>query len=128
MSVKLTARAQISHKLKSLLLSVSRIHFSIVSVLKWRLYDARIAMRKVGMLRSRVESIPGNSYNRRHEISYSRHATRKEFLREILYNNIAIIAIQHSKIYFVDTFGDFSHTVEWNSLKSVWQISLYILA
>ena len=37
---------------------------------------------------------------------------RKEFLREILYNNIAIIAIEHSKIYIVDTFGDFSHTVE----------------
>ena len=54
--------------------------------------------------------------------------TRREFFREILYNDIAIIAIQHSKIYFVDTFGDFSHTVEWNSLKSVWQISLYILA
>ena len=45
--------------------------------------------------------------------------TRREFLREILYKNIAIIAIQHSKMYFVDTFGDFSHTVEWNSLKSV---------
>ena len=55
-------------------------------------------------------------------------AIRREFLSEILYNNIAIIAIQHSKIYFVDTFGDFFHTVEWNSLKSVWQISLYILA
>ena len=53
---------------------------------------------------------------------------RREFFMEILYNNIAIIAIQHSKINFVDTFGDFSHTVEWNSLKSVWQISLYILA
>ena len=53
---------------------------------------------------------------------------RREFLREILYINIAIIAIQHSKRYFVDTFGDFSHTVEWNSLKSVWKISLYILA
>ena len=39
-------------------------------------------------------------------------ATRKEFLKKILYNNIAIIAIQHSKTYFVDTFGDFSHTVE----------------
>ena len=50
---------------------------------------------------------------------------RKEFLREII--NIAIIAIQHSKMYFVDTFGDFSHTIEWNSLKSVCQISLYIL-
>ena len=45
---------------------------------------------------------------------------RREFLREILYNNIAIIATQHSKINFVDTFGDFSHTVQWNSLKSVW--------
>ena len=55
-------------------------------------------------------------------------STRRKFLREILYKNIAIIAIQHSKIYFVDTFGDFSHTAEWNSLKSVWQISLYILA
>ena len=38
--------------------------------------------------------------------------TRRELLREILYNNIAIIAIQHSKIYIVDIFGDFSHTVE----------------
>ena len=37
---------------------------------------------------------------------------RREFLREILYNNIDIIAIQHSKTYFVDTFGNFSHTVE----------------
>ena len=54
--------------------------------------------------------------------------TRREFLREILYNNIAIISIQYSKINFVDTLGDFSHTVEWNSLKSLWQFSLYILA
>ena len=54
--------------------------------------------------------------------------TRREFFREILYNNIAIIAIQHSTINFVDIFGDFSHTVELNSLKSVWQTSLYILA
>ena len=53
---------------------------------------------------------------------------RREFFREILYNNIAIISIQHSKINFFDTFGDFSHTVEWNSLKSIGQISLYILA
>ena len=29
--------------------------------------------------------------------------TRREFLREILYKNIAIIAIQHSKIYFLYT-------------------------
>ena len=58
---------------------------------------------------------------------YEFNTTRREFLKEILYNNIAIIAIQHSKIYFVDTFGDFSHTVQWNSLKSVWRISLYIL-
>ena len=35
-------------------------------------------------------------------------STRREFLREILYKNIAIIAIQHSKMHFVDTFGDFS--------------------
>ena len=49
-------------------------------------------------------------------------------MREILYNNIAIIAVQHSKMYFVDTFDDFPHTVEGNSLKSVWRISLYILA
>ena len=35
--------------------------------------------------------------------------------------------IQHSKMYFVDTFGDFFRTVEWNSLKSVCRISLYIL-
>ena len=54
--------------------------------------------------------------------------TQREFLREIPYNNITIIAIQRSKIYFFDTFGGFSHTVEWNSLKSVWQIFLYILA
>ena len=45
-------------------------------------------------------------------LSESWDCTRREFLREILYNNIAIIAIQHSNIYFVDTFGDFSHTVE----------------
>ena len=38
--------------------------------------------------------------------------TRREFLREILYENIAIIAIQHRKIYFVDIFSNFSHTVE----------------
>ena len=56
------------------------------------------------------------------------NCTRREFLREILYKLIAIIAIQHSNVYFVDTSGDFSHTVGWNSLKSVWKISLYILA
>ena len=33
-----------------------------------------------------------------------------------------------SEYTIVDTFGDFSHTVEWNSLKYVWQISLYTLA
>ena len=43
---------------------------------------------------------------------FSGHFTRRTFLREIFYENIAIIAIQHSKIYFVDTFGDFFHTVE----------------
>ena len=36
---------------------------------------------------------------------------RSEFLTKILYKNIAIIAIQHSNMYFVDTSGDFSHTV-----------------
>ena len=49
------------------------------------------------------------------DISFFKHnhqSARREFLREILYNNIAIIAIQHSKIYIVDIFGDFSHTVE----------------
>ena len=40
------------------------------------------------------------------------YISRREFLRDILYNNIAIIAIQRSKINFVDNFGDFSHTVE----------------
>ena len=45
--------------------------------------------------------------------------TRREFLREILYKNIAINAIQHGKMDFVDTFGDFSRTVEWNALKSI---------
>ena len=38
--------------------------------------------------------------------------TRREFLKEILYNDIAIIAIHHSKINFIDTFGESSHTVE----------------
>ena len=51
--------------------------------------------------------------------------TRREFLREILYKNIARIAILHSKMYFVDTSGDFSHTVEIHSSPS---ISLYTLA
>ena len=37
---------------------------------------------------------------------------RREFFKEILYENIAITAIQHSKMHFIDTFGDFSHTVE----------------
>ena len=37
--------------------------------------------------------------------------TRKEFLREILYNNIAIIAIQNSKTNFLDTFSDFSQRI-----------------
>ena len=50
--------------------------------------------------------------------------TGREFLREILYKNIAIIAIQNSKMYFIDIFGDFPYTVKWNSLKSVWKISL----
>ena len=61
-------------------------------------------------------------------ISHYISTTWREFLKEILYRNIAIIATQHGKIYFVDTFSDSSHTVEWTSLKSVWQISLYILA
>ena len=34
--------------------------------------------------------------------------TRWEFFREILYKNIAIIAIQHSKMYFINTFGKIS--------------------
>ena len=38
-------------------------------------------------------------------------STRRGFLREILYKSIAIIAIQHNNMYFVDTSGDFSHTV-----------------
>ena len=64
----------------------------------------------------------------RRKTSWTDVSARREFLREIHYNNTAKIAIQHSKIYFVDTFGDFFNTVEWNSLKFVWQISLYILA
>ena len=36
--------------------------------------------------------------------------TEKNF-KGIPYNNIAIIAIQHSKINFGDTFADFSHIV-----------------
>ena len=45
------------------------------------------------------------------KVSYGK-CTRREFLREILYKNIAIIAIQHSKMDCVDNFGDFSHTFE----------------
>ena len=41
--------------------------------------------------------------------SETKYATRREFLRDVLYKNIAIV---NSKMYFVDTFGDFSHTVE----------------
>ena len=33
-------------------------------------------------------------------------------MREILFNDIAIITIQHTTVYFIDTFSDFSHTVE----------------
>ena len=61
-----------------------------------------------------------------HSVTQAFLNTRREFFREV--NNIAIISIQHSKIYFVETFGDFSHTVEWSSFKSVWQIFLYVLA
>ena len=39
-------------------------------------------------------------------------STRREFLREIFYNNITIITIRNGKINLVDTFADFSHTVE----------------
>ena len=53
--------------------------------------------------------LPGS---KTHQLSTPMHTTRREFLREILYKNIAIIAIQHSKIYFFDTFGDFSYTVK----------------
>ena len=42
---------------------------------------------------------------------------RREFLREILYNNIAIIAIQHSKVHFVDNVAKFA--------ISVWRLSRY---
>ena len=52
---------------------------------------------------------------RERERAKKQHA-RIEFLRAILYDNITIIATQRSKIYFVDTFGDFSlnfsHTFE----------------
>ena len=37
-----------------------------------------------------------------------KQTAQTEFLREILHNNIAIIAIQHSKIDIVDSFGDFA--------------------
>ena len=36
----------------------------------------------------------------------------ERIFRVFLYDNIAIIAIQHRKIYFVDTLGDFPHTIE----------------
>ena len=50
--------------------------------------------------------------NRKSLNSRNLDSARREFLREILYKNIAIIAIQNSKMYFFDTSGDFSHTVE----------------
>ena len=43
---------------------------------------------------------------------YNVHFSRRKFWKEILYKNIPIIAIQHSKMHFLDTFGDFSHTVK----------------
>ena len=55
---------------------------------------------------------PGLSVESRSDCNFSLNFTRREFLREILYKNIAIIAIQRSKMDFVDTFGYFSHTVE----------------
>ena len=39
-------------------------------------------------------------------------ATQREFGKQILYKNIRIIAIQHSKIDFEGTFGDFSCSVK----------------
>ena len=44
------------------------------------------------------------SQSTRNRTEKKNHGTRREFLRENLYKNIAIIAI----MYFVDTFGDFS--------------------
>ena len=41
------------------------------------------------------------------QVKKNSKCTRREFLREILYKNIAIIAIQYSKMYFVETFGNF---------------------
>ena len=41
----------------------------------------------------------------------TKDTTRRVFFWEILYKNIPIIAIQHGKMDFVDTFGNFSHTV-----------------
>ena len=93
------------------------IHFvddwSFVQMCIWGFYGSLICL---GPLEN-LELIPDLQH----------FTTRREFLRKILYKNIAILAIQHSKMYFVNTFGDFSHTVERNSLKSVWEIPLYIL-
>ena len=48
------------------------------------------------------------------QLTFSLHTSkqfyiRREFMREILYSNIAIIVIQHSKIYFVDNFVEFPY-------------------
>ena len=55
------------------------------------------------------------------------YSARREFLREIPYKNIAIIAIQHSKMYFVDTFGDFLGTTILIWKIKVWLQKLAIL-
>ena len=49
----------------------------------------------------------GRFYRKREEYIIELYNTRREFLRGILYNNIAIIAIQHGKIYFLTTLAIF---------------------
>ena len=97
-------------------------------------HSGHLARSAALLLLSACSTIRASSRLEQRSHSWCRHcgsmtaalrSARREFFTEILYNNIAIIAIQHSKINFVDTFGNFSHTLEWNSVKSVWQISLY---
>ena len=54
--------------------------------------------------------LPYGNFTSKINETHLKFTTRREFFKEILYNNIAIIAIQHSKINVFDNFGDFSHT------------------
>ena len=60
------------------------------------------------MLLAQGRTFPKTAYIRVYALQHTYVlATRREFLTEILYKNIAITAIQHSKMHFVDTFAIF---------------------